>query len=447
MRAESIGLATFIAAIATIAAIAFHGDPTWTWVLIVVAVVGCSWAGWAGLTSHVYLLDFAVFEPPDEWKVSQKDIGKILHNLALHRKQRGLSHHSELDIQFQQRVLSNSGTGEATAWPPAIVQYKDKDSNCQWKPIRMCDAREEAEIILFQCMNSLLAKTHINVKKIDCLIVNCSLFSPTPSLCAMVCSKFNMRSDVKTYSISGQGCSASVVSVDIARDFLKANSHSTVVVLSTEVLSTAMYHGHDRGMLLQNTLFRSGGAGICMTNKWHFCGAAKFVLHSLVRTQVSTTDAYSAVYETEDLDGNLGVKLSKTISEVASAAITTNLKTLAPLVLPLSEQVKVLLSIKKRNGKRRVTYTPHIKKAVQHLCIHTGGKGVLDALQTSLRLSDEDMKCSRDTLNKRGNTSSSSIWYELDSLQKAGLVKSGQNVLQLAFGSGFKCNSVVWKRL
>ena len=49
-----------------------------------------------------------------------------------------------------------------------------------------------------------------------------------------------------------------------------------------------------------------------------------------------------------------------------------------------------------------------------------------------------------------GNTSSSSIWYELRFVEReSGIraIKKGQRVLQIAFGSGFKCNSAVWLRL
>lgn len=43
-----------------------------------------------------------------------------------------------------------------------------------------------------------------------------------------------------------------------------------------------------------------------------------------------------------------------------------------------------------------------------------------------------------------GNTSSSSIWYELDYVRRQMDLSCGQRVLQIAFGSGFKCNSGVW---
>lgn len=43
-----------------------------------------------------------------------------------------------------------------------------------------------------------------------------------------------------------------------------------------------------------------------------------------------------------------------------------------------------------------------------------------------------------------GNTSSSSIWYEMDFIRNCIGLKRGQRVLQVAFGSGFKCNSAVW---
>lgn len=57
---------------------------------------------------------------------------------------------------------------------------------------------------------------------------------------------------------------------------------------------------------------------------------------------------------------------------------------------------------------------------------------------------------SRMALMNYGNTSSSSIWYELEYIQehqKSNPLKKGDRILQVAFGSGFKCTSGVWLKL
>nr|GME21729.1 3-ketoacyl-CoA synthase 10 [Ipomoea batatas] len=72
---------------------------------------------------------------------------------------------------------------------------------------------------------------------------------------------------------------------------------------------------------------------------------------------------------------------------------------------------------------------------------------LLDELKRNLRLSEQNMEASRATLHRFGNTSSSSIWYELAYLEAKGRVKPGNRIWQLALGSGFKCNSAVWVTL
>lgn len=61
----------------------------------------------------VYLIDFATFQPPEEWKISQEQLVEIL------RLQKCFS---EEAIAFQERMLRQSGCGPRTAWPPGTVR-------------------------------------------------------------------------------------------------------------------------------------------------------------------------------------------------------------------------------------------------------------------------------------------------------------------------------------
>ncbi|KAI3975495.1 hypothetical protein MKX01_038764, partial [Papaver californicum] len=73
------------------------------------------------------------------------------------------------------------------------------------------------------------------------------------------------------------------------------------------------------------------------------------------------------------------------------------------------------------------------------------GRAVIDVVQKSLCLTKEDSKASRMILFRYGNTSSLSVWYELCYIEAKGRMKPGDCVWKIAFGSGFKCNSAVWK--
>lgn len=141
--------------------------------------------------------------------------------------------------------------------------------------------------------------------------------------------------------------------------------------------------------------------------------------------------------------------ITKDLLAAAITAIESNITSLAPLVLPASEQARYLLNQVARrlpvaNAK---PYVPDFKKSFDHFLPHVGGKPVLDELQRSLRLTKSDMEASRMTLFRFGNTSSSSVWYELAYVEAKGRIKRGDRVWQMAFGSGFKCCSVVWRAI
>ena len=71
-------------------------------------------AYWAlGVKPSVYLLDFATFEPPASWQVSQDDIIELIRLQGVY---------TEESVDFQRRLLERSGTGQATHWPPTILR-------------------------------------------------------------------------------------------------------------------------------------------------------------------------------------------------------------------------------------------------------------------------------------------------------------------------------------
>lgn len=83
-------------------------------------------------------------------------------------------------------------------------------------------------------------------------------------------------------------------------------------------------------------------------------------------------------------------------------------------------------------------YIPNFTKAFEHFCVHAGGRGVLDAIEKNLQLPQEKLNASRHTLYNYGNTSSSSIWYEMKYHCERSNIRKGDRIWQIAFGSGFK---------
>ncbi|KDP28427.1 hypothetical protein JCGZ_14198 [Jatropha curcas] len=381
----------------------------------------------------VYLLDFACYKPEDERKLSVESFIKMTEDCG--------SFEAET-IQFQKRISLRSGLGDETYFPKGITS----------RPPNLCmeEARNEAESVMFGALDSLFGKTGIKPKDIDILIVNCSLFNPTPSLSSMIVNHYKLRTDIKSYNLGGMGCSAGLISINLAKDLLKANPNSYAVVVSTENITLNWYFGQDRSMLLPNCIFRMGGAAVLLSNKAKDRGRSKYELVHTVRTHKGADDKhYQCVYQREDDKGTVGVSLARELMAVAGDALKTNITTLGPLVLPLSEQFMFFVTlVRKKVLKAKVKpYIPDFKLAFEHFCIHAGGRAVLDELQKNLQLTDWHMEPSRMTLHRFGNTSSSSLWYELAYTEAKGRVSGGDRIWQIAFGSGFKCNSAVWKAL
>lgn len=152
----------------------------------------------------VYLLDFACYKPDPELMCSKE--------LFMERSKRAETFTKE-NLDFQKRILERSGLGQKTYFPDAILREPADPS--------MAEARKEAEMVMFGAIDDLLAKTGVKAKDIGILVVNCSLFCPTPSLSAMVVNHYKLRGNILSYNLGGMGCSAGLISIDLAKQLMQ----------------------------------------------------------------------------------------------------------------------------------------------------------------------------------------------------------------------------------
>ncbi|KAA8536824.1 hypothetical protein F0562_029302 [Nyssa sinensis] len=384
-------------------------------------------------SKHVYLLDFICFRPPDSLRFPISSLIELMEVSNVFSRD---------TIDFQSKVIERSGLGNDTYLPPGIHSVPPNHS--------LNFSIMELEMVLSSVVHNLITKLNINPKAIDFLITNCGLTCPTPSLSATIINKFGLRSNVKSFNLSGMGCGAGILAIGLAQDLLKVHNNSLALVLSMEAVCSNIYNGSVKSMLIPNCLFRMGGTAILLSNTKCDKERAKYELQHVVRTHLgSKTASYKCIFQDSDDEGYLGVSLSRTILQVAGEALKTNMASLGLLVLPYSEQIKYGLSVGWKKfwapARKRDPYIPDFKKAFDHFCIHAGGKAVIDTIKEKLNLTERDVEPSKMTLYRFGNTSSSSTWYSLCYLEAKGRVKKGDRVWQLAFGSGFKCNSAVWK--
>ena len=151
----------------------------------------------------VYLLDFAIYEPPSDMKCTKAYfVGTS--------RQSGFF--DEQALEFQSKLLDRTGLGDETYFPRCILNLGETTLEA---------ARQEARDTLTACFKDALERAQLQPSDVDLLIVNCSLFCPTPSLASMIVNAFKLKSTVRTYNLGGMGCSAGLIAIDLARDLLQ----------------------------------------------------------------------------------------------------------------------------------------------------------------------------------------------------------------------------------
>ncbi|CAL5087271.1 unnamed protein product [Urochloa decumbens] len=397
----------------------------------------------AGAAEEIGLVDFTCLKPPRRLRIP---VAGLLEHFRL------IGCFDAGSVDFMTKVIEASGMGEETYFPASLHRIPPSAAHA--------DAIDEARALFFPALDDLFARTGVPPSAVGALVVNCSGFCPSPSLAAIIAARYRMREDLKSFNLSGMGCAAGVVGVDVARRVLLAHPDAVeyAVVVSAEIVTVGWYSGRDQGKLLLNCYFRTGCSAALLTTRGGAPGI-KYRLASLTRTNAIANDrSYRSGYREEDEEGITGFTLGQGVGRMVSELLRAHLVTLGLSILPWREKLRYALALLRSSSRRRDgggsklargggVPLPDFRAAAEHFCLPSSGRPMIWRLGQGLGLGEREMEAALMTFHRFGNQSAASLWYQLAYLEAKGRVRRGDTVWQLGIGSGLKANSLVWERV
>jgi predicted naringenin-chalcone synthase len=253
-----------------------------------------------------------------------------------------------------------------------------------------------------------------NRAKISHLIVTSCTGFYAPGLDLQLQKRFGLRGDVERSIIGFMGCYAAFNGLKTARHIVRSDSRARVLLVNLELCSL---HLQDTSVIDDDTV-------------------AERVLGYL---QFADGCAASIVSADED-----GLALERFRSEVVSDRadlIRWNVVDTG-FDMILSPDVPGAL------GKELATLMPKLisgeeRGRMKHWAVHPGGRSILDAVQSRLELTDQEMASSRSVLRDYGNMSSATIMFVLKKILEE---KDPGLGMAMAFGPGLTVESMVFAK-
>ncbi len=260
---------------------------------------------------------------------------------------------------------------------------------------------------IFNCLQG------VDIQEVTHLItVTCTGIS-APGLDILLMQKLNLSPNIVRTSVNFMGCYAALHALKIADAFCRADASAKVLIVCTELCTLHFQKSNDVDAILSATLFADGSAACLVSSE----KAAKGLEIKQFFSQVALSGQADMAWE------------------VSSTGFLMTLSTHVPKLI--KQEIKYLLekSLEKLNLSI---------KDIANWAIHPGGKNILEAVESSLNLTHEDLAKSYETLNDYGNMSSATILFVLKKILDDA-TKTG-NIFAVAFGPGITMESVILEK-
>jgi predicted naringenin-chalcone synthase len=228
-----------------------------------------------------------------------------------------------------------------------------------------------------------------------------------PTLAHRLVEHYGLDPDTDKYHLVGIGCASAVPLLRLAAQALRAHPGKQALVVAAESVSgflTPIELGDDRVKVVGSALFGDGCAATLLELSEHAPGPA--IVDSAVHQIPGTLDHVRFA-----VDGDSHMAIDRELPGVAE-------RQLPPLVDDFLE----------RRGNE--------PSDIDHWLVHPGGRGIVEAVQRGLGLSDEQIAPSVRVLAEHGNVGTPSAFYVLATTEAERCPAPGDSGLMVTIGPG-----------
>ena len=290
--------------------------------------------------------------------------------------------------------------------------------------------RDKCAQLTRACARELLEKSGLPPRRVACVVTNTTVGGMVPNLSSVIGNELGLPSKTRVIDLGYMGCATALLGLELAERQLKAGEFG--IVLSAELTSVMTNLMSDRPeSLIANTVFGDGVGAFLVAKRPYAavprCGfpALRILQHA---GDVQTDDESMNVITYEPNPTYHEIHLNEGIIGAAERGVRSVLEPLIRqrLASP-ADKMRWLLH-------RRI---PQWQRHVDFAILHTAGSRVLEGLIAALKLSEEQAGHNHHAFRRYSNTSSASLYYALHELLSSRTLRRGQQLLFLAYGSGF----------
>jgi predicted naringenin-chalcone synthase len=264
--------------------------------------------------------------------------------------------------------------------------------------------REGAALIARQAAERSLEKAGLTTDDVDCILVCSCTGYLCPDLSTVLVKEMGLASRVQRGALLGLGCAGAMPTLQRAYDHARAYPDHRVLMVAVEICSAAYYIDDTLETLIGNAICADGAAACIITCR-----------------------------DDAGVDGHAGPRIRSFASVLepnCQSSVAPTIRDLAPPIID-----RALDELLPPEGVER--------SGIRHWVMHPGGRKVIDRVQESLGLSDDDVAVSRHVLRNYGNMSSPTVLFVLNEFMKNGDAKAGDLGVMLALGPGFAAEAAL----